>query len=295
MAIKTLRINLNDNENKAWAITHFNNLILNFTSENKDLRCRLTCSKMKVEDPKQSLCSDVITFDNESNCLECSVLMPFSLKGPMMIIDGEVSKAKILFAPRFIKKLFQYLLGMGDFRKNEAIKTSSSTLRSKRLKCKEEMQVRIKVKGMILLCLHHEYNTPFIKGIIDETIIGYKQHADHSVIWTIFGDISIFDMTNYPSTISPTDFKLEKISLTELESMYTFTKLVTVKPPKDTHNVEMFIYNNTCACRIEKDIRNFITVKFGEVWMLYVQEVTFRRAMSYILDQILYSLSPYER
>jgi len=208
-----------------------------------------------------------------------------------MIIKGQTNKVKVLFHPPFIKRLFQYLLAIPQHT-NESIKTPSFKLNQSN--CEELIDVTMNMKDMILLCLHYKYKAPFIKGIIKETTIGYKKHVDHALLWAVFGEIEIFDMTNYPSTINPMEFKEEEMSVEELESKYTFTKLATIKPPRDVHNFEMLICESMCVCRVEKDVTCSITLKFGEVWLLYIQEITLRRVMTYILEQILYSFSPYD-
>jgi len=73
-------VNLNDNDNKAWAIGNFNNLTLNFTSDNKDIKGQIVCNSMKLINLKESICQEVITFDNNGNSFECSILIPFAPK-----------------------------------------------------------------------------------------------------------------------------------------------------------------------------------------------------------------------
>lgn len=296
-------MNLNDNGNQPWAIGTFKDLIFNLTSDTQGIEGKLVCARMRLEDPNQPLCSDVIVFEDEGNSLECSLLIPSSDKvnpqQPKISINGLTTRTKIIFAPRFVKRLFQYLLAMGMPKKAESLTTPSPYRpRSKEFSCKKEvpeMEGTLTVKEMTLLCLHHEHNTPFLKGVIGETTFGYRLHIDHALIWVIFGDVEIFDMTNYPSTISPADFGPGKLTIGEMEKEYTFTKMLAVKPPRGVHNFEMYICEPDCVHKVERDVRNSMSVKFGELWLLYIQEVTLRRAMNYILEQLLYSLSPFDR
>ena len=150
--------------------------------------------------------------------------------------------------------------------------------------------IEMKLKEMTLLCLHHEYNTPFIKGIITESIFGYDQLSDHIFLWGKLGDIEITDMTNYPETIIPQKFAIKKMDLDEIETNFSFEKMVTFKPPKNIINFQMTIYDPSCPIRLErnKDMENNRLVNFGELWGVYVQELSHRRIMDYTLNQFMY-------
>jgi len=152
----------------------------------------------------------------------------------------------------------------------------------------------MEVGGLSLYCLHNKYNTPVLKGVLGKSKLGCKQFADHLMIWGNFGVIEVIDMTNYPSTIPPLEFPIKKTSIKELDENYTFDKLATLKPPKNEDSFEMYIYEPACPLRPDKDESAHITLKFGKVWGTYVHDLTFRRSMTYIIDQFLSSLSSVE-
>ena len=156
------------------------------------------------------------------------------------------------------------------------------------------INIAMKLGIITLLCLHHKYDTPFIKVILEESIMDYKNFIDHSVISATFGNIDIYDMLGYPSEVSPLDFKHEKMSFEEINKKYSFEKLLGSKPPQDKENFNMHIYNSDCPIKAEKENRNFTRVEFGEIWAVYIQELSFRRVVTYMLQQLLYSLSPFD-
>lgn len=194
-----------------------------------------------------------------------------------------------------MKKLMEYI---NPYNKKieDAPFDSPSKLNSPNCTNEALIEVQIHVKQLNAVCLHHQYNTPVIEAAVGESKIGFKQFADHLALWGTLGVVEITDMTNYPSTISPLEFPMRKTTLEELSRSYSFDKLAILRPPSNSRSFEMQVYESSCPLRAErnKNEGTLVTVRFDEVWTAYVHDLTLRRAMNYILDQFLPSLSPVE-
>lgn len=195
---------------------------------------------------------------------------------------------QVLFVPTFVKAFVQYITNAA------ADSNLISTPTSCNINTKTIVKTDIKIHGATLICLHPQYNTPVIKGAIAETAFGFSQFTDHLSLNASFGEIEITDMTNYPSTISPLNFPMHKTSLAELDTNYSGIKLVAFKPPANSFTMQ--IYDPWCPTRAEgsRDDEICICMDFGETRGNYVHELTLRRVLDYVLEQVVYSLSAKE-
>lgn len=166
--------------------------------------------------------------------------------------------------------------------------------------CKENTEIAIflhaTLTGATLICLHPKYDTPFMKANITKTQFRYEKHADHDILWAIFGDLLITDMTRHPNTIKPHEHKLEKMSFSDIEKLYSFTNLTELKSPKDSHSLDVFMYTPNCPERPNEgpEVKTIVSLKFGDAWANYIDELTLKRILDYVTEQLVYSFIPME-
>ena len=140
--------------------------------------------------------------------------------------------------------------------------------------------------------MHHKYSTPFIKVVASPVVVRYQRFKDHEEVTGSLNTIQFYDMVNYPTSISPLEFE-RKVDYETIEEKYTFDKLLEAKAHKDTF--KFLILTSKCPIRPEdKTVSYILDLRFEYIEAIYIQEITLRRLKTYIIDQLLYSLSPSE-
>ena len=223
-----------------------------------------------------------------------------------------------MFSPPFVKKFVQYVSTVGKKSRDKQLQESEGTshipssvvvlaheegpeIIKKSGTCREkpsvEIEVKVALQGASLVCLHHEYKTPFIKAELQASTISYEKRCDHEVLYGNLGDIEATDMTNYPHTILPKEFPMEPMKFEEIVEKYSFTRLATIKTTKDKPALELHMYDPGCP-EMPTEVPNTKTtlvLRFAEVWAMYIDEITLKRMLDYIIDQLCYSFSPNEQ
>ncbi len=231
------------------------------------------------------------------------------------MIDVKVCKVNSMFSPPFIKKFVQYISTVRSQPQPEASEVSSmvssvlkpedqgesSVAQGKLPTCKDrptiEAEVRVAIEGAHFVCLHHEYDVPFIKVTLGSTAITFEKRCDHGVLCGWFGDIEVTDMTNYPHTICPKEFPRNPMDYDEIVKKYSFTKLATLRSLKDKPSMELHLYDPPCP-DMPTEVPNTtsaLILRFEEIWAMYVDEMTLKRVLDYIVDQLSYSFNPKEQ
>jgi hypothetical protein len=177
---------------------------------------------------------------------------------------------------------------------DDSITVEEESIRLKN--CKEDsstqIDVLIEIEGVTLICLHNKYSSPFIKAVVAPVVVRYQRFKDHEEVTGSLNAIQIYDMLNYPTSISPLKFE-GKIDYETIETKYTFDKLIEAKAYKDTFR--FLIFTSKCAVRPkDKTVSYTLDMKFESVEAIYIQEITLRRLKNYILNQLIYSVSPSE-
>jgi len=222
-------------------------------------------------------------------------------------VELKLGRGQILFPPILIKEFGKYLANTdqnNDKKGNNPLQLtipsmmidkSNKKVFIKELTCKESkditLHLTIKSKGLSLICLHHLYETPFIKFALDESIVYYQQLVDHSKMSVTFGSFEVIDMTQYPTTTIPKDFPLRKMNYNELEANYSCNRLAILKAP---NNIEMIVYGIACSLSDSDKVYSFTSLKLNEVWLMYQNEMLADRVTNYVLEQFFWALKPFD-
>eukprot|EP00826_Nyctotherus_ovalis_P022468 TRINITY_DN17413_c0_g2_i1.p1 TRINITY_DN17413_c0_g2~~TRINITY_DN17413_c0_g2_i1.p1 ORF type:complete len:158 (-),score=17.70 TRINITY_DN17413_c0_g2_i1:269-742(-) len=157
------------------------------------------------------------------------------------------------------------------------------------------MCIRDSLKGADIICLHHKYNTPFIRTVATPFTIRYERLTDHEIVSGTFKTIEIYDMLQYPTSASPLNFEPLKLDTKKIEDRYTFDKLLTAKACKEAKTFKLSVYTTKCPLRPkDKSVSYTLDIRFESAEGAYIQELTLRRLKTYVLEQLIYSFSPSE-
>lgn len=142
-----------------------------------------------------------------------------------------------------------------------------------------------------MICLHHAYETPFIKFTLDKSTLDYQQLSDHAKFAASFGSFEVTDMTLYPDTLVPQDFPLRPMKYEEIEGEYSRSRLAQLRAPND---VEMIVYGVACPLRSAEKTHSFVVLRLREVRLQYQSEMFKHRVRNYVLCQLVASLTAFD-
>ena len=156
-----------------------------------------------------------------------------------------------------------------------------------------DLRIVVDFLGVSLICLHPKYNSPFIKVTVGESNFNFDMLVDHLKIRPYFGKIALGDISGYPNTQHPEEYK--QLTWKELVSLPVNDLYSVVRAP-DMPSFDVYAYKPGCP-KIPKDIENtfaYLQIYIGEVWMTYVHELSLRRIIDYMIWQLVYSLIPHD-
>ena len=202
----------------------------------------------------------------------------------------------MIFSPPLVKGLVKYLTGSKE---NPNLTASSILVEEqheiRNVSCRannhSSANIELNCLGCDLVCMHHKFSSPFCKFAIQHLTILYAKLIDHDVLSGKFGDITLTDMTGYPNTINPGNFKLQPGEDLH-DPKFCFCKLSCFKSPIDKPTFEMFRFNSDCPekpTEINNTTSKFV-LRFDELWANLINELLLKRNLSYLLDQVIYSL-----
>lgn len=61
----------------------------------------------------------------------------------------------------------------------------------------------MEAQGLDIVCIHHEYYSPFMELTVGYSNFKHKMMYDHDIIEGSFGNARVYDLTNYPKTFLP--------------------------------------------------------------------------------------------
>ena len=152
------------------------------------------------------------------------------------------------------------------------------------------LNLSVSMNNAYLICFHDKYLSPFCKLAIISPSINFQKSIDHSVMCGNFAEIVLADMTRYPNTINPSEIKLEKQSDLYNESLFPSTKLAILKSIPNSPSFELKRFKEQCPKKPNKIADTSIKINFNQVWITYIEELTFKRELEYILGPLLNSL-----
>ena len=192
-----------------------------------DLIYNLTINEIQLISPNIEKCSKIIEI-NSLNILSSSSNKESPLfKGELSSLTIEFDEAICYYPPNFIQTLMEILkntklnlnpVQMEDQSKGEHLPAEQPENESLLLDtCNNNKYVISRIiatlNNLHLYLLHPIYNTPFCLIDITNSVIDFTSFIDHEVIKAQIRNFIVYDLTNYPDTLSPDSvhFEEEKI------------------------------------------------------------------------------------
>lgn len=116
--------------------------------------------------------------------------------------------------------------------------------------------------------------------------------VDHLHIHSYFGRVAVGDISGYPNTLPPEDYK--QLTWNEL-NLLPANELYSVVRAPDMPSFEVYAYEPGCP-KTHHEIENtfaFLQINIGEAWMTYVHELSLRRVIDYMIWQLVYNIIPH--
>jgi len=245
--------------------------------------------------------------DNDFLSLTIAILSNKSpdFKGELLVVAAQLGGATIYYPPELIKTLLQFLRESDPEGRTVFIEEAKDRVLERKVSFDEEwnleksvtclenaeviVNANITVDTIKVHCLHSTFDTLLTLFEVDSISLDYTKYNDHEVIKTKIGNMSVYDLTNYPDIMPPKNFNLRRIKpqrFISIKSAYYNDKYACT--------INMTIYKPYCPRRplTTENFANKIEVKVDIIEIELLNSQYLNCIGDYVKYQLLPSLTP---
>lgn len=287
-------MNLLNEKNEDWIIGKLSEWKLSYIKRNKGYESKVICYKFAITNAQDRICPDIFTSGEDVQALEINME---KIIDSTLNLKANIGNLYVTFCSSVIQKILLFVHDL--FSLDIPLKANQNLTKeiiNIHANCTENsnpiVSLSVSIKNAYLICLHDKYLSPFCKLEISSPSFNYQKYIDHTLTYGNYNEIVLADMTRYPNTINPSEIKLEKQCDLYNESIFPSTKFASLKSIGSCSSFELKRFGKQCPKRPNKIPNTDCSIKlfFSQIWITYIDELTFKRELEYILGPLLSTL-----
>ena len=201
----------------------------------------------------------------------------------------------MLFHPIIIKQLLKYLVSATSLNKEKRIlaRSTSSILKEDSF-CTKNTRIDVKAtvnfNGVTMICVHPQYETPFVSAILSSSTLNYEKHIDHLELNACLGKLVLSDLTGHPNTRPPDCFlEYQQKDFPSIER----NELACLEFSPNEKTLDIIVFEPYCQ-KAKNELENakvFAKVLVDRAWFSYIHELSLKRVFDYLVFHISNALS----